>query len=130
MFCPKGATLTRPYRPNSLADKRVDRAGSESRPPDSTDVEPHPVAPGPPGSTPSKLLQSTEVAPWTDPPTEHARGPDGPDVLSLRRVGCPQEGRRRLHPPRRARRPGQSPGPHLRHHDRRTAGAGRLAGGR
>jgi hypothetical protein len=33
MFCPKGATLTRPYRHNSLADKRVPRAGSESRPP-------------------------------------------------------------------------------------------------
>ena len=32
MFCPKGATLTRPYRHNSLADKRVPRAGSESRP--------------------------------------------------------------------------------------------------
>ena len=32
MFCPKGATLTRPYRHNSLADKRVARAGSESRP--------------------------------------------------------------------------------------------------
>jgi hypothetical protein len=32
MFCPKGTTLTRPYRHNSLADKRVARAGSESRP--------------------------------------------------------------------------------------------------
>src|SRR4051812_15874082 len=34
MFCPEGATLTRPYRHNSLADKRIARAGSESRPVD------------------------------------------------------------------------------------------------
>ena len=51
---------------------------------------------------------------------------DDPSRL-LRRARRPQEDRRRLHPPHRPRRRRHLAGPHLRHHDRRPAGPGRLA---
>ena len=73
--------------------------------PDSTHVGPHPVAPGPPGSTQSKLLHALGVA----PPARVTTGRPAMDVPArpLRRPGRPQEDRRRLRPPRRARRRGR-----------------------